>query len=329
MKKPITCWAASVEIIEAVYRYSHTVHRPFILSINKQQVDHSGGYLYNWTTKEFVQYCQTLRKEYDDADVIFAREHCGPGFNDINDLEDSFKTIIEDIKSGIHMYHIDFSRYLGPRKTAIDRTVEAIKFLLKKKPDAIIEIGTDEHSLARGYNQVRKDLDLYLSFCKPAYYIFDTGSYVKEDKQVGFYDRQEVQNTKLLLNDYNIKLKEHNSDFLPVSQIKEREELDSIQIGYELGLRQIEKMISLAKAKKIPHDYFIQGSYKSKKWQPILDLDITLADDEYNCGMLAGQFNLDMPQYQRLHKNLSNEYNLKEELIQTALDIIDRYCVNF
>ncbi len=66
----------SSEITEAVFRYSHFHRRPLMLIPSKNQVDASGGYVNNWTTKQFMEYVNKMRETYPNSQVKVCRDHC-------------------------------------------------------------------------------------------------------------------------------------------------------------------------------------------------------------------------------------------------------------
>ena len=43
----------SSEVIEAVYKYSSINNKELMLIASKNQIDHNGGYVNNWNTKEY------------------------------------------------------------------------------------------------------------------------------------------------------------------------------------------------------------------------------------------------------------------------------------
>ena len=134
----------SQEIIEAVYRYSENNSEPLMLIASKNQIDWSGGYVNDWTTRQFAEYCNVLKKKYPKAKVYLCRDHCGPGFKN-DDINDVYKTINDDLDNGFEVIHIDFCHYKGVYEERLAESKKAIEHILKKKPGTIIEIGTDEN----------------------------------------------------------------------------------------------------------------------------------------------------------------------------------------
>lgn len=328
MKKPIAFGPMSPEIIEAVFRYSGVARRPFMLIASKNQIDYNGGYVNDWTTAEYMRYIKEMRAKYLDSDVLICRDHCGPGFNGVADLDDTFRTVSEDIRTGFDLIHIDFCHYQGPRQTSLEKAAEVIRFAKKLNPSIRFEIGTDEIRQNINIGQVRRDVEFFLQHCTPEYYVVNTGSHVLEDKQVGLFNADSTRAAKTILTNYGLKLKEHNADYLTPEQIRQREGLvDSINIAPELGVRQTEKILALADQFNLNSEAFVQASYKSKKWKKWLQY--TNPDEMLPCAVFAGHYNFTNKAYTRLYNHLAEKVDVREELISAAIEVIDRYCLNF
>lgn len=318
----------SPEIIEAIFRYSHIRHKPFMLIASKNQIDYNGGYVGNWNTSQYMNYIKQMRQTYLDSDVLICRDHCGPGFNGSDLLSDTFSTISEDIRCGFDLIHIDFCHYIGPRQKGLEKAAEAIKFAKIRNPRIRFEIGTDEIRQPLSLAQTRRDIDFFMQVCNPEYFVVNTGSHILEDKQVGVFNAEATRQAKSLLNGYGLKLKEHNADYLKPEQIQQRRGVvDAMNIAPELGLRQTEKTLQLAQQYKINAIPFLSAAYKSKKWKKWLEF--TSPDDTGPCSIFAGHYVFAGKEYQRLCKQLSDHINIKEELINHTINIIDRYVNNF
>lgn len=327
MKNPVAFGPMSPEIVEAVFKYSHVTHYPLMLIASKNQIDYAGGYVNNWTTQSYMQYIKEMRSQYLDSDVLICRDHCGPGFNGNTELTDTFKTINEDIKSGFDLIHIDFCHYPGPRQHSLEKAAEAINFAKRLNSRIRFEIGTDEINQAFNIGQARRDVEFFLQYCNPDYYVINTGSHVLEDQQVGVFNITNTQQAKNMLSNYGLKLKEHNADYLIPDQIRQRKDLvDAMNIAPELGVNQTKKIISLCNQYHINYDAFLDTSYKSKKWKKWLHL--TSPDDKYSCALFAGHYCFTSKEYSRICNHLNDHINLKEELINTAIEVIDRYVLN-
>src|SRR3972149_1251354 len=136
----------SSETVEAVFRYSHYHRAQLMLIASKNQIDYNGGYVNGWNTAKFMEFIKRMRQVYDNSNVKICRDHCGPGFNGIYDLEDSYKTIETDIKNGFDLIHIDFCHFKGSKEEQFEETKKAIEYCYKLNPRILIEVGTDENT---------------------------------------------------------------------------------------------------------------------------------------------------------------------------------------
>ncbi len=53
----------STEVIEAVYKYSSINNKDLMLIASKNQIDHSGGYVNNWNTKDYSKFILKMKKK--------------------------------------------------------------------------------------------------------------------------------------------------------------------------------------------------------------------------------------------------------------------------
>ena len=169
----------STETIEAVFRFSHFHRNPIMLIASKNQIDYSGGYVNNWTTKEYTNALKNFKKKYPYSEIINCRDHCGPGFNGNHNLDDSYNTIKTDIENEFDLIHIDFCHYEGPNEDRLLESKKAIQFCNNLNEKILIEIGTDENlgdkfSL-NSLDEIEKEIDFFISFSKPEFFVVQTG----------------------------------------------------------------------------------------------------------------------------------------------------------
>ena len=129
----------SSEIIEAVFKNSQENKNQLMLIASKNQIDYGGGYVNNWTTKEYSQFLSSMKEKYPKSDVKTCRDHCGPGFNKNFSLGDSYKTMEEDIKQGFDLIHIDFCKFKGDLEEKLKESKKAIEFCSKLNPNILFE----------------------------------------------------------------------------------------------------------------------------------------------------------------------------------------------
>ena len=182
----------SSEVIEAVYKYSSINNKELMLIASKNQIDHNGGYVNNWKTVEYTNFLKKLKNKYSNTNVKICRDHCGPGFNGNYSIRDVYKTIDCDIENNFDLIHVDFSKTKKNYKKILELSKKAIKYIKKIKPKIEIEIGTDENFAQKlsssNIKEFLEEMDFFLEFMNPKYFVVPTRSLVMEDKQYGFFN---------------------------------------------------------------------------------------------------------------------------------------------
>ena len=112
------------------------------------------------------------------------------------------------------------------------------------------------------------EIDFFNGFCKPEFYVVQTGSLVKEINQAGAFNEQFTAKVAKLLKDRDIKLKEHNVDYLPASEITLRRGMvDAMNIAPQLGVIQTQLVLTKCLIYGIDFSDFINEVYAGGKWQ--------------------------------------------------------------
>lgn len=328
MRPDLAIGPMSPEIVEAVFYYSNFFRLPLMLIASKNQVDYAGGYVNNWTTKEYMAYVKEMRKRYPAAKVKICRDHCGPGFNGNYDLKDVYKTIDADIKEGFDLIHIDFCKHKGSAEEKLKESKKAILYCLKKNPKIELEIGTDENQGTNyslpNLKEWEREIDFFKTFCKPTYYVVQTGSLVMEIGQVGNFNKDFVAKVSKLLRSKGLKLKEHNADYLSKQDIKERIGLvDAMNNAPQFGVVQTATVLQRALIYGIPINDFLEEVYKGGKWKKWLK-DNT-AENKMLCSVIAGHYHFTSKSYKEIVRRLSEYEDVGETVRNAIVKIIEHY----
>ncbi|MFH0815002.1 MAG: hypothetical protein V1902_02940 [Candidatus Falkowbacteria bacterium] len=318
----------SSEIIEAVFRFSHYHRKQLMLIASKNQIDHSGGYVNNWNTAQYAAFIAEIKKIYPMSDVKICRDHCGPGFNGIDEIADCYKTIEDDIKNGFDLMHIDFCHFKGDKGQQLEETKKAIEYCLKLRPDIYLEIGTDENYGAN-YNlpileEIARELDYFKNFCVPEFYVVQTGTVVKEIGQAGHINKEAVEQISAILKSKDVKLKEHNADYLSKDEIVSRRGIvDAVNIAPQLGVVQTKIVLSKCLIYGIDPSEFLEEVYKKGKWKKWMDKNTM--ENKLLCCEIAGHYHFASDSYKKIILKLAEREEIKENLISVASDIISHY----
>ena len=294
----------SKNCIDAAIELADEHRSPIMLIASRRQIDSEdfgGGYVENWTTKDFSDY--VIKKDIN-KNIIIARDHGGPWQNEIEtsqnmNLEEamesakrSFKT---DIDSGFHMLHIDPSIDIHDVPN-IDQVLERIyelydfcwTYAQQNNRDIIFEIGTEEQS---GNNNTSEELEYTLEcmkkFCNknktpfPSFIVIQAGTRVMETRNVGSFDSAirvqnelppEIQIPKMIeiCDKYGILMKEHNTDYLSTDSLiwQPRLGIHAANVAPEFGVAETKAFINLLESKGHIDllNQFLKLSRDSNKW---------------------------------------------------------------
>ncbi len=318
----------SSEIIEATFRFSHFNRKQHMLIASKNQIDYSGGYVNNWTTKQYMDFIKEMKEKYQNSDIKICRDHCGPGFNGIYDLEDSYKTIKSDIENDFDLIHIDFCNLKADKKTKLDESKKAIEYCLRLNPNIALEVGTDEN-IGTNYNlpnltEIEEEIGFFENFCKPEFYVIQTGSLVKEIKQVGNFNKPFIENALKILKKKGLKLKEHNADYLTKEEIMLRSGIvDAMNIAPQLGVVQTQLVLNKCLIYGINFDEFLDEIYNGKKWKKWMHSNSE--ENKLLCSIIAGHYHFTSDKYKKLINELEKREDIHEAIIKGIMEVIEHY----
>jgi hypothetical protein len=318
----------SPEIIEAIFRYSHYFRKELMIIASKNQIDYFGGYVNKWTTNSFMDFVKEMKLKYVNSNVKICRDHCGPGFNGIYDLQDTYNTIKSDIENGFDLIHIDFCKFNGLKEEKLAESKKAIEYALSLNPNILIEVGTDENMGTNfgmmNLEEIEREIDFFNSFCKPEFYVVQTGSLVKEINQTGNFNVEFIKKISNLLKEKGLKLKEHNADYLSKQEITKREGIvDAMNIAPQLGVVQTSLILKKCLIYGINFDEFLQEVYNGERWKKWLHSNTS--DNKFLCFLIAGHYHFSSDKYINIVNQLKEREDIKEEIINSMMSLIDHY----
>jgi hypothetical protein len=318
----------SPEIVESVFLYSHFYRKPLMLIASKNQVDHSGGYVNNWTTKEYMNFVNEMKKKNKNADVRICRDHCGPGFNGNNDMSDVYATIEDDINNGFDLMHIDFCHLKGSNDEKLEESKKAILHCMKLNPNIQLEVGTDENTGANyslpNLAEWEREIDLFQGFCEPEFYVVQTGSLVMEINQVGTFNKGFTEKVSSMLRSKGLKLKEHNADYLSKEEINLRRGIvDAQNIAPQLGVVQTQTILGKCILYGVSADAFLEKVYLGSKWKKWMCEGTP--EQKMPCAVIAGHYHFASSEYKKMIDELSKYEDINETIINNIMDVIHHY----
>jgi hypothetical protein len=318
----------SSEIIEAIFRFSNYNRKELMIIASKNQIDHSGGYVNKWTTKEFMDFVKEMKQRYPQSNVKVCRDHCGPGFNGNHDLADVYATIKSDIENGFDLIHIDFCNFKGTKEEMFQESRRAIEYCLRLNPNIMLEIGTDENAGTNfgvmNLEEIEREVDFFTSFCKPEFYVVQTGSLVMEINQAGNFNKDFVAKIVEIIRRKGLKLKEHNADYLSKEDIALRKGIvDAMNIAPQLGV--VQTMITLSKCLiyGIDFDEFLKEVYNGGKWKKWMLTNTP--ENKFLCCAIAGHYHFSGENYKKIISQLEQREDIKDTIINQIVEVITHY----
>ncbi|MFA5930188.1 MAG: tagatose-6-phosphate kinase [Candidatus Micrarchaeia archaeon] len=337
--------------VEAIYRYSQEKGCIIELIASRRQVECAAlghGYVNNWTTEEFGAHIAKMKAKYPHGSVLVCRDHGGPwqgtdeaGMDFAAAMSRAKASYEADILSGFDILHIDPS-VDGDSLLTLKRTIDAAKGLLshchsfarEHGKGVQFEFGTEENVGKAASSEVfEESLSDVVGHCRkegipvPMFVVGQTGSLVKEMRQVGSCDIKSASALVKCAGKYGVLLKEHNDDYLSEYQLSERLDagIPSMNVAPELGV--IESRIfadmCMEKGKRGLLSRFIALSVASGKWKKWM-VDGKLSS-EYDKGLISGHYVFATPEFIAMKKEIGEqEFNSRAQA--AILARIDFYC---
>lgn len=353
--------------IELAYKYP----APLLLIASRRQIEAAelgGGYVNQWSTEAFVRY---VRDHDPKRKVVLARDHGGPWQNTEEvaknmsaaaAMASAKRSYDTDIAVGLDILHLDPS--IDPHQdqpspnVILERLFELYEHCMQAAKEQgkriIIEVGTEEQS---GQLQTVKELEVFLSniqeycaahnFPQPFFVVVQTGTKVKELRNVGSLGSQQPVKTEKSATDriaqlvetcqrFGVHMKEHNADYLPDETLRlhPRLGIHASNVAPEFGVAETRKIIELCDrfALKREKDDFLGLAYESHKWEKWLTENSTATD--FDKAIIAGHYVFSHPSFIAVKERLAvqcaaHSIALDQVLRQTIVQAITRYMTAF
>jgi hypothetical protein len=303
----------SRNVVDAINEFTQETGKQIGLIPSRRQVEWDGGYVNNWTTKEFSEYSKNL---------ILKRDHSGPGQGYIDD--DGFKSLEEDCKY-FNYIHIDPWKKYPKYEEGLEWTINMIEFCYNLNPNIQYEIGTEE--AIRKFEPEELDMllnDLHVRlneeiFNQIKYLVIQSGTSLQENTNTGEYNRDKLLAMVKVAKSWNLLSKEHNGDYISEDLIKEKMSLglDSINIAPEFGL--IETKTYLGEMEKNWDSSSIQKfweiCYNSKRWEKWVNKDFNPHTQQKELIRICGHYVFSHPDF----KSIKSKYLGINQKIKTNI----------
>jgi|TARA_R110002153_G_scaffold171671_1_gene324541 hypothetical protein len=298
-------------VVDAILEFSSETDNVIGFIPSRRQVEWDGGYVNNWTTKEFA--------EYVNGRLPIKRDHSGPGQGYTDD--DGFDSLTEDCKY-LDYIHIDPWKKYPKYEDGLDWTVKMINHCYELNPNIQYEIGTEQairefdvDGLNRLVSDVSKKLPSHI-FKKITHLVIQSGTSLKGNINTGEYDSNRLVEMVEVASKWGLISKEHNGDYIPVKLIKEKmsKGLDSINIAPEFGLIETISYIE----SNIDIDKFWKICYDSKRWVKWVDDSFDPIKQKEELIKICGHYVLSHTDFISIKPNIDTiiKENIKKKLYE-------------
>jgi hypothetical protein len=297
-------------VVDSIIEFTTETNNKIGLIPSRRQVEWDGGYVNNWTTKEFANYSNCL---------VLKRDHSGPGQGYIDD--NGYRSLEEDCKY-FNLIHIDPWKKFPDYKEGLKWTADMINFCYERNPLIEYEIGTEEAIRKFEWyelDNLLKDLSLILKpkiFNQIKYLVIQSGTSLKENTNTGEYDQTKLLQMVEVAKKWGLFSKEHNGDYIPVDLIKEKMSLglNSINIAPEFGLLETNSYIS----EGIDIDKFWKICYDSKRWEKWVDSNFNPLEQKEKLIQICGHYVLSTPEFLNIKLDIDHiiKNNIKNKLYE-------------
>ena len=298
----------SKNIVDAIIEFCNETDNKIGLIPSRRQVEWDGGYVNNWTTKDFSKYSNK---------VLLKRDHAGPDQGYTSD--DGFESLKYDCNY-LNMIHIDPWKRYPTYKEGLEWTIDMIKFCWDYNSAMEFEIGTEEairRFEPQELNQLVKDLKDNLPnniFSQIKYLVIQSGTSLKGNLNTGEYDKDRLLAMIKVAKYWGLLSKEHNGDYIPVNLIKEKMTLglDAINIAPEFGLIETLSYINSG----IDIDKFWKICYDSKRWEKWVDSNFDPFTQKEELIKICGHYVLSSPEFLKIKPDIDDiiKLNIKGKL---------------
>tara|TARA_R110000824_G_scaffold93073_2_gene225351 strand:+ start:11775 stop:12779 length:1005 start_codon:yes stop_codon:yes gene_type:complete len=256
----------SENIVAAIIEYVNENDVPIGIIPSRRQVEHDGGYVNNWETKEFAGY---IKSQTDK--VLLCRDHAGPSQGTFED--DGIESFMVDA-TVLDLVHVDVWKKCQDYEEGLRKTVSFIKLGYSLNANLFYEVGTEEairpttpEELDRLLGDLRKLLKRD-TFDKIKYCVIQSGTALEANNNIGTYSKDRLVNMVKSVKKYGIMPKEHNGDYLAKGQIREKFKagLECINIAPEFGAIETALILDALAGNKDLIEEFYQLCLESKRW---------------------------------------------------------------
>lgn len=322
MEQKIFLGPMSKNIVDTVVEYSNAFNLPFTFIPSRRQVEYNGGYVNNWTTKEFVNYVKTKGKY-----ISVERDHGGPGQG--TNMDDGIVSFKEDCKY-MDVIHIDTWKKYQDYESGLNETIKALNYCYNENPNLYFEISTEEGIRRFDVDELEKfilDLQKQIKpeiYKRIKYFVVQCGTGLLEASNIGHYEKDRLKKMIELCKKYGFISKEHNGDWVSIDLMREKFDLglNCINVAPELGqietkaiLKEIKKVTNIKERKELFENFF-QVCLNSKKWVKWVSKDFKPEENKEKLINICGHYVFSNDEFLKIKNKLKDiDLIIKKDLL--------------
>ena len=259
----------------------------FVLLPSRRQVDFDGGYVNHWTTEALSSYVE--------GRIKIQRDHGGAGQG--RKIDDGLESYTADA-TYCDLIHVDPWLVCQTYDDGLEMTIRDVNHICSLDGDAAIEVGTEESIRSFDANELRRfltDLKDRLpaeSFDRIEYVVVQSGVGLDTGRQVniGTFSSLRLRGMIEVCREFDKKSKEHNGDYLSVSEYRTRFGLglDAINIAPEFG--QIETMCYMDAMSEEELEEYYRICRESGKWEKWVGPEFVPDDNRKTLILICGHY---------------------------------------
>tara|TARA_Y100000593_G_scaffold53123_1_gene99529 strand:- start:6606 stop:7559 length:954 start_codon:yes stop_codon:yes gene_type:complete len=299
----------SKNVVDSIIEFTLETGNKIGFIPSRRQVDNVGGYVNNWTTKEFSKYV--------DNRVLIERDHGGPGQGHFSD--GGYESFECDAKY-LDIIHIDPWKQHQTFDEGLNQTIHYMNYIYNINPKVLFEVGTEE-SIRKftpdELNMLLKTASEFDFYDNIKYAVVQSGVGLDLGKRIntGTFDINRLTEFVDVCKFWSVLSKEHNGDYLTNDEIKVRFDvgLDAINIAPEFG--QLETLCYLEHIGDDIEDYY-RICYESKRWEKWVNRNFVPENNKEELIKICGHYVLSDEKFLSIKPDIDDKIKLamKEKL---------------
>ena len=300
----------SKNIVDSIINYSNITNTSITFIPSRRQIEWNGGYVNNWTTKDFSEYVKSKSNM-----IAIQRDHGGPGQGTYDD--DGYKSLKYDCKY-FDAVHIDPWKKYPDFEVGLKWTIDLLKFCYNENSNLYFEIGTEESIrkftaekieklLFEIKNNIKAEIFERILFC-----VIQSGTALKDGINIGNYNNDRLVKMLNVVKIYNKLSKEHNGDYMKKELMisKFNTGLNSLNIAPEIAVFETKIFLDnlIKNNEHIKIDLFYNLCYNSGKWKKWVSEDFNPNKNKHKLILICGHYIFSNNDFQIIKKMISIEF---------------------